>query len=238
MGYHLPLFRFSGLRQLASDYSDEFPTAAALIEQAFYVDNYLTGAYTLRVACHIREELNQLLDKANMTLRKWRTSHTELLVSIPEELRETSALNITPSPGEHGKALGIHWDTDKDCLYVATLDLSSAQPASKQSVSSIIAKIFDVLGWYSPAILPSMLLLHELWSIKVTWDDPLPEALQQRWQLWLNEIPNITQHPVPRHVDKSSSQVHSRSLHGFCDASSRAYGGAVYLRTVHTDTTI
>ena len=173
-----------------------------------------------------------------MTLHKWRMSSTELLVSIPEELRETSALNITPSPGEYGKALGIHWNTDKDCLYVDTPDLSSAQPASKQSVSSIIAKTFDVLGWYSLAILPAKLLLQELWSMKVTWDDPLPEALQQRWQLWLNKIPNITQHTVPRHAGKSSSQVHSRSWHGFCDASSRVYGGAVYLRIVHTDTTI
>ena len=53
------------LRQLVSDYSDEFPTAAALIEQAFYVDDCLTGADTLQEACHIREELNQLLDKAS-----------------------------------------------------------------------------------------------------------------------------------------------------------------------------
>ena len=53
------------LRQLVSDYSDEFPTAAALIEQAFYIDDCLTGADTLQEACHIREELNQLLDKAS-----------------------------------------------------------------------------------------------------------------------------------------------------------------------------
>ena len=29
------------LMQLTSDYSDEFPTAAALIEQVFYIDNLL-----------------------------------------------------------------------------------------------------------------------------------------------------------------------------------------------------
>ena len=119
------------LRQLASDYSDEFPTVAALIEQAFYFDDCLTGAGTLQEACHIREELNQLLDKAKMTLRKWTTSSIELLVSIPEELRETSALNITPSPGEHAKALGIHWDTDKDSVCCHSRSLIS--PASQQA---------------------------------------------------------------------------------------------------------
>ena len=41
----------------------------------------------------------------------------------------------------------------------------------------------------------------------------------------------VERDPEHRHIVKSSSQVHSRSLHGFCGASSRAYGG-VYLHTV------
>ena len=112
------------LKQLASDYSDEFPTAAVLIEQAFYADDCLTGANTLQEACHIREELSQLLDRP--------CASGELLDSIPEELRETSALNITSSPGEHGKALGIHWDTDKTvCMLLLQISHQPSQPASE-----------------------------------------------------------------------------------------------------------
>ena len=95
-----------------------------------------------------------------------------------------------------------------------------------------------MLGWYSPAVLPSKLLLQELWKIKVSWDDPLSENILQKWKTWLQEIPCITQHSIPRHMGKASNQVHSRQLHGFCDASLRAYGGVVYLRTLYTDTTI
>ena len=173
-----------------------------------------------------------------MTLGKWRSSSVQLLESIPEELREKSNLHIIPAPGDCGKALRIHWDTDKDFLHVATPEFKTNQPSTKRYVSSIIAKIFDMLGWYSPAVLPAKLLLQELWKLKVSWDDPLPENMLQKWKTWLQEIPCITQHSIPRHMGKAFNQVHSRQLHGFCDASLWAYGGVVYLRTLYTDTTI
>ena len=106
-----------------------------------------------------------------MTLRKWRSSSVQLLESIPEELREKSNLHIIPAPGDCGKALGIHWDTDKDFFHVTTPEFKTNQPSPKRYVSSIIAKIFDMLGWYSPAALPAKLLLQELWKMKVSWDD-------------------------------------------------------------------
>ena len=106
------------LRQLALDHREDFPRAANLIYKAFYVDDYFTGANSVQEACSLRQELNQLLDKAQMMLRKWRTNSSELLATIPEELRETSNLDITLSPTEHGKALGLRWDTSLDVLYV------------------------------------------------------------------------------------------------------------------------
>ena len=172
-----------------------------------------------------------------MTLRKWRCSSVQLLESIPEELREKSNLHIIPAPGDCGKALGIHWDTDKDFLHVTTPEFKTNQPSTKRYVSSIIAKIFDMLVWYSPAVLPAKLLLQELWKLKDSWDDSLPENMLQKWKTWLQEIPCITQLSIPRHMGKASNQVHSRQLHGFCDASLQAYGGVVYLRTLYTDTT-
>ena len=146
-----------------------------------------------------------------MTLRKWRSSSVQLLESIPEELREKSNLHIIPAPGDCGKALGIHWDTDKDYLHVTTPGFKTNQPSTKWYVSSIIAKIFDMLGWYSPAVLPAKLLLQELWKLKVSWDDPLPENMLQKWKTWLQEIPCITQHSIPRHMGKASNQVHSKT---------------------------
>ena len=167
------------LRQLASDYKDDFPRAADLIHKAFYVDDCLTGADSLQEAVAIRAELNDLLDKAKMTLRKWRSCSMDLLQSIPESLREKGDLNINLSPADRGKALGLRWDTSEDCLSISVQSLQADAPASKRVVCSGIARTYDIMGWYAPAILPAKLLLQELWSLQLSWDDPLPDKLQQ-----------------------------------------------------------
>ena len=116
------------------------------MHKAFYVDDCLTGADNIQEAKAIREELNQLLSKGKMTLCKWRSSSTELLESIPKELRETSNLDISLSPAEQGNTLGLHWDTIQDCLYISTHNIDSKLPATKRRISSAIAKTFDIMG--------------------------------------------------------------------------------------------
>ena len=123
-----PFLATQVLRQLALDYATAYSIASALIQQAFYVDDCSTGADNLDDAKAIRKELNQLLSKGCMTLRKWRSSSVQLLESIPEELREKSNLHIIPAPGDCGKALRIHWDTDKDFLHVTTHEFKTNQP--------------------------------------------------------------------------------------------------------------
>ena len=68
-----PFLATQVLHQVVSDHSTDFPTTASIISSQFYVDDVLTGAYYLEEATHIRNELNQLLQKACMTLRKWRS---------------------------------------------------------------------------------------------------------------------------------------------------------------------
>ena len=62
------------LRQLAEDYKEDYPTASSIILSSFYVDDSLTGADTVQEAEDIRSQLCSLLQKAGMTLRKWRTN--------------------------------------------------------------------------------------------------------------------------------------------------------------------
>ena len=226
------------LRQLASDYKDDFPRAADLIHKAFYMDDCLSGADSLQEAVAIRAELNDLLDKAKMMLRKWRSCSMYLLQSTLGSLREKGDLNINLSPADRGKALGLRWDTSEDCLSISVPPLQADAPASKRVVCSGIARTYDIMGWYAPAILPAKLLLQELWSLQLSWDDPLPDKLQHKWKSWATDLPCLAEHSIPRHMGSPTSKVLHKSLHGFSDASSKAYGGVIYLRIVMEDTTI
>lgn len=209
-----------------------------MVEQQFYVDDCITGAATLEEAQALREDLNALLNKGRMTLCKWRSSSTDLLDSIPDTLRETTDLTINVSPGLCNKTLGIHWNTSDDSLHVSTPEIRPDELATKRKVASTVAQTFDVMGWFSPATLPAKVLLQEAWSAKLDWDDPLPDSLQTKWHCWLVELPSITDHPVPRHFGLPDRKILNRQLHGFADASTLAYGGVVYIRTFHSDTSV
>ena len=141
------------LRQVADDYEESYPRAAAVVRSNFYVDDCLTGANTLEDTTSLRSELNALLGEAKMKLRKWRTSSEELLDTIPVDLREDATSQLTLGPEEHPKTLGIHWSTTQDCFFVAVPPLNSMDSPTKRKVASDAAKVFDIMGWFSPVVL-------------------------------------------------------------------------------------
>ena len=112
------------LRQVAHDYKEEFPDAAAVILSTFFVDDCLMGADTVEEAQTLRESQNALLFEAKMTLRKWHTNSADLLQTIPKELQESDQHQVITAPADCHKALDIHWSTKKDASYVSTPKLT------------------------------------------------------------------------------------------------------------------
>ena len=169
------------LHQMAQDHGAEHPKAAQLIAQSFYVDDVLTGADNVKDAIQLRQELNQLLAKGCMILRKWRTNSPELKSSIPEELQDQKALPIQPEEKDYAKALGIHWDDVKDVFYVAVPHISMEGKITKRGLASGLAKVFDLMGWLCSAILPMKIALQDCWRLNLTWDDELPADMSKKW---------------------------------------------------------
>ena len=104
------------LREAASIYRDEFPRAAAVIDTCLYVDDCILAVDTISDAISLRVELNSLLSRIGMVLRKWRSSSTAVTDSIPPDLRERETSQLLAGPRDHHKTLGIHWDTGSDSL--------------------------------------------------------------------------------------------------------------------------
>ena len=172
-----------------------------------------------------------------MTLRKWRTSLLEMLVNSRAIESINQALYLSPA-NRTRQSSWVVLGTTSDSLFVATPELALDIPPTKRSVSSVIARTFDIMGWHAPALLLAKILLQELWRHHLDWDEVVPDCLQEKWKAWLEELPLISQHPELRHVRFSDSPVLSRSLHGYSDASTKAHGGAVYLRTILQDSTV
>ena len=66
--------------------------------------------------------------------------------------------------------------------------------------------------------------------MKIGWDDPLNNELLKMWRKLLDGLEGVTALSLSRcHFQGVQERVVSCSLHGFGDASSKAYAAVIYL---------
>jgi len=165
------------LRHLAETHAESHPAASKAIRDA-YVDDYLSGAFTVEEAVRIRTEICELLSTAGMTLRKMRSSSDSLIKTIPKDIVETENLLISPTD-KPIKALGIHWDVSADEFIVTTFQIDPEQNITKRSIASNLGKVYDILGFFSPVTIAGKILLKQIWQLQLRWDVTPPSQMTE-----------------------------------------------------------
>ncbi len=59
---------------------------------------------------------------------------------------------------DYTKTLGLEWNTSKDQFHLTVASLPTQQNITKRLLVSEVAKLFDVLGWFSPAVIKAKIL--------------------------------------------------------------------------------
>lgn len=128
------------------------------------------------------------------------------------------------------RVLGVVWNAKQD-YFSFKIDIKHmSDRVTKRTVLSDTAKIFDPLGLLGPVILIPKLIVQTLWQLKLHWDSSLPMSLHNDWINFKRELPSLNQLNIARCV-RILAGSQDFELHGFCDASERAYGACVYVRT-------
>lgn len=96
-------------------------------------------------------------------------------------------------------------------------------PITKRKILSEIATIFDPLGLLGPVIIIAKIIMQILWHIKVHWNEVLPDEICVEWQRYRDGLPLLNNFKLP-HKIITSETVPSMEVHGFADASEKAYG--------------
>lgn len=198
-----------------------------IIKSDFYVDDLLSGCDSVEEAITLYSDLSTTLSHAGFSLRQWRSNSPELMSKIPNEKRGGSSISFE-DPQVYVKTLGICWLTNDDAFTFSVPDLQ-IEPSTKRRLLSECGKIFDPLGWLSPATITFKILLQSLWLTKIGWDDPLPDHINRTWHTARNELICLSSIRIPRFLQMQS--IHSVQFHGFCDASEKAYSAVVYARS-------
>ena len=203
------------IKQNALDFASEYPKAADVVQQSFYVDDCLTGSDSTEGAITLHRELHELLARGGFLLRKWNTNSPSVLESISPELRDVQSMLSISNPDQYTKTLGLEWNSACDQFRVTVSELPPIETTTKRLLVSDVAKTFDILGWYSPTIIKAKILLQMLWSEKVGWDDPVPKVIMEEWMWWRKQLPLLSSHHVPRCYSPQSLQLHQGNCTAF-----------------------
>lgn len=58
------------------------------------------------------------------------------------------------------------------------------QVLTLHETASDLAKTFDLFGWFAPCTILVRIILHDLWKLKLAWDDPVLTILPKFGQIW------------------------------------------------------
>ena len=123
-------------------------------------------------------------------------------------------------------------------MYISVTSVECNQSQTKKEIASSAAKVYIILGWFSPAVVRMKILLQRAWEAVGDWDQPVPEVLANSWKQWCQDLHQLQTKGMPRPLIVTDKTVLEIQLHGFSDASSVAYGGVVYVRTLYADTSV
>ena len=180
----------------------------------FYVENYMNTYDNQVELVTDKVRLDNVMNQASMPLQEWvsNNEHSNSLYQL--------AVPVTQN------VLGISWNPNTDNMNIVVgenLIHEDSWRYTKCRVLSLVSSIYDPLGWVSPLTVRRKIFLQTLWKEKMGWDQTLnPDQIKVIRDI-LVDLQRVGEFFFPRHILYEDTE-----LHVFTDASSRAYGAAVY----------
>lgn len=227
-----PFLALRTLRQLAIDEAAVFPLASQVLLNEVFVDDIVTGADTVENAVNLQRQLIAICNAGTFELRKWTSNNAEFLSHLNnDEPSHDDALILAALDTDASvKVLGLKWNPKSD-TFTYQIETPSRK-CTKRIMLTEIAKIYDPLGFLSPVTLFAKHIIQLLWVSGTSWDEIPPQGICDLWYRFIDELPLLQDISIPRHVLPSAHQV---QLHGFSDASEKAYAACVYIRVTDSE---
>ncbi|XP_043064470.1 uncharacterized protein LOC122320342 [Drosophila ficusphila] len=203
------------MHKIAEDENQTYPEAVDVLKHEMYVDDILSGAYSIRSAEEKRLQVTGAIKSAYMELRKWSCNHASLLSAVPAEHQRSQTL-LNWDNDDIIKTLGLYWLPNQDAFkYKIHAEVSLG--STKRIILSNIARLFDPLGLIAPVIVSAKLIIKDVTMAKQTqkdgfqvflgWDGPVPEELALRWKAFRTSMQHIDCITIPRWLRFTTTNI-------------------------------
>ena len=145
----------------------EFPDASQELRNHAYVDDIAGSKSNSTEAKKVTEEIDTVLGKGQFQIKAWHSSCSEIDQSSGERFTDL---------------LGHKWDKEENKFTFKKENLVGLMKGfSKRSCLKFLAQLWDPIGLILPVAIKFRIDLQALWSSGYSWDDILPESIQQTW---------------------------------------------------------
>lgn len=230
-----PFLAIRTILQLASDCEKQYPQVALTLRKETYVDDILSGGFSISETIESQINLISVLKSAGFPLKKFTANDPQLLSHLnSDDLYDLDLLRFGESNST--KTLGIKWNALKDCFSYSSENLKQQVNATKRQVLSIVAQMFDPVGWISPVVIRAKILMQQIWLENSGWDDSISNESLHIWNNLLSDFSLIETITIPRWIQYMPSD--NIEIHGFCDSSKMAYCACLYIRCQTSKNTV
>lgn len=217
------------LMQVADDEGKDYSEAAKVIKEDFFVDDCMSGSSNAKEAIQLSKEITTVLERGGFILQKWASNSPEFIAEIEPTLRSMHATQDIKNECMI-KTLGLSWNMKSDTLHYRINIPPQPKVITKRNILADIQRFFDPLGWISPAIVLAKMLIQKLWLEKLEWDDAVNETIANEWIKLRIGFEKLNEIEIDRWIKTNNEDLHKTTLHGFSDASEKAYCAVVYAR--------
>lgn len=182
------------------------------------------------------KDLQALLSSGGFKIAKWISNSRDVMKTIPmsDRVKEVNDLDLDQNILLIDRALGVQWCIETD-TFQFKVSLKE-KPKTRRGILSMVNSVYDPLGFLAPVMLQPKIILQELCKLRLNWDDPIPQSLSSKWELWYNDLQELVDFNVARCLKPLRlGTVVSAQLHNFADASETGYGVVTYLRLQNVD---
>lgn len=249
-----PAISSEAIYQTANKFENISPAAAMLLKKSSYVDDLIDSFKKKEEALQVAKDTEEILQKGGFKVKVWQLSGEqstrkggqlqELIDEVPNDQVEKDS-----------RVLGVGWNTAADVMvYKVALNFSKKKkgvrtgpnllrPEVPKLIPTILTRrivlcqamgIYDPMGLVCPFTLISRINLRETWQIDLGWDDPLPQALRDKWISFFKLMFDLEDLRYERCL-RPKDAVGEPWLIIFSDGSDLAYGFSAYIRWLRTN---
>jgi len=193
--------------------------ASNILSNNFYVDNLFFSGNCTDDLLLLYETIFDRMRAGGFILRSWVSNNSDLQVNFDAKLLgvQNTVENL----------LGYKYDSNTDEIVLADYICDELpEKLTKRLLLSLISRLFDPLGFYLPVVVTGKLIVREIWSCKVDWDEEIPTEIDKKFRKFYPTLAMLSTVKFDRKLARDNADC---SLVIFSDASQDMYGFCAYL---------